>query len=242
MSARTLAVVPALNESATVAEVVADVHRRLGADVLVVDDGSTDDTAAIALRAGAAVARHPFNLGVGVAMRTGFRHARRHGYQRLVQVDADGQHPADAAGELLAALDGGDVDIVVGSRFAGDEPGATYSVSPGRRAAMRLLSRQVSRRLGTTVTDTTSGLRAFGPAAIDRLADGYPSAYLSDTVETLLLAGAWGLRVRELPVTMHARAGGVPSNRRLRSSYHLMRLLLVLAIFPVRRPLRAARA
>lgn len=236
MNGRVLAVVPALNEAATVAAVVAAIGDELGADVLVVDDGSSDATAIEAAKAGATVARHPFNLGVGVAMRTGFRHATRHGYDALVQVDADGQHPPAEAIPLVARVLTGEVDLVVGSRFAGPGP-PPYPVSPLRRSAMRLLARRVSRRLGTPITDATSGLRAFGAAAIDRLAVAYPGAYLSDTVETLLLAGQWGLRVEELPVIMHPRAGGEASAGGLRSSYHLARILVVMALFDVRRPL-----
>lgn len=236
MPGRVLAVVPALNEAATVAAVVAATRSELGADVLVVDDGSRDATAAEAAKAGATVARHPFNLGVGVAMRTGFRHATRHGYDVLVQVDGDGQHPPAEAAPLIARVLAGGADIVVGSRFAGPGP-PPYPVSAMRRAAMRLLARRVSRRLGTSITDATSGLRAFGPAAIDRLADAYPGAYLSDTVETLLLAGQWGLAVEELPVTMHPRSAGEASAGGWRSSYHLARILVVMALFDVRRPL-----
>ena len=237
MTGRILAVVPALNEAATVAAVVAATGEELGADVLVVDDGSTDATAAEARKAGAVVARHPFNLGVGVAMRTGFRYASRHGYEAVVQVDGDGQHPPAEALPLVARVLDGEADVAVGSRFAAGSP--PYAVSVFRRAAMRLLARRVSRRLGVTITDATSGLRAFGPAAIDRLADAYPGAYLSDTVETLLLAGRWGFTVEELPVTMHRRAGGEPSAGGLRSSYHLVRILVVMALFDVRRPLHA---
>ncbi len=236
-----LAVVPALNEEASVGDVVASIRAKLGADVLVVDDGSTDDTAERALAAGATVARHPFNLGVGAAMRTGFCHASRHGYKVLVQIDADGQHPAEEVVRLIELVRQGDaagpVSIAVGSRFAGSSSDP-YEVSGARRLAMRMLSRSVSRRLGTTITDTTSGMRAFGEDAIDRFAVGYPTAYLSDTVEALLLAGAWDLRVVEVGVEMRPRAAGVPSNRSARSAYHLLRLLFVIAVFRVRRPLQ----
>ena len=236
-----LAVVPALNEEASVGDVVASIRAELGADVLVVDDGSTDATAQRALAAGATVVRHPFNLGVGAAMRTGFCHADRHGYKVLVQIDADGQHPPGEVAPLVEMVRrgdaGGPVSVAVGSRFAGGS-GDPYEVSALRRAAMRMLSRSVSRRLGTTITDTTSGMRAFGPDAIDRFAVSYPTAYLSDTVEALLLAGAWGMRVVEVGVEMRPRETGVPSNRSVRSAYHLLRLMFVISVFGVRRPLQ----
>ncbi len=102
---------------------------------------------------------------------------------------------------------------------------------------MKMLSRRVSRYLGTPVHDTTSGFRAFSPAAVARFSRSYPSAYLSDTVEALLMAADWGLTVVEVPVQMHARKGGQPSARFGRSLYHLVRLMLVIALHRFRRPL-----
>lgn len=226
-----LVVVPALNEEGAVGPVVAGLRERLEADVLVVDDGSTDRTAHLAREAGAHVLRHPYNLGVGAALRSGFRYARREGYDRVLQVDGDGQHDLDATKALLARLDEGDCDLVVGSRF---ESG--YQVGLVRRVAMRLLSRLVSRRVGVPVPDTTSGFRAFGPEAVARFATSYPSAYLSDTVEALLLAADWRLRVAVVPVVMHPRTSGVASAGRVRSAVMLLRVLLVVALHRVRRP------
>jgi len=235
MPASVLAIVPALNEEATVAAVVQAIRADLGADVLVVDDGSGDHTAEKALAAGAQVARHPFNLGVGAALRTGFRHAEARGYAIAIQVDADGQHVAAEAHTLLDLVQSGGADIALGSRFA--DGSAEYDVGRMRRFSMRVLSRVVSRRLGTRITDTTSGFRAFDREAIVRFAHGYPTAYLSDTVEALLLAGDWGLRVVEVPVAMRERMGGQASNNAARSIYHLARLMLVITMHPLRRPL-----
>jgi glycosyltransferase involved in cell wall biosynthesis len=212
--------------------VVRAARRALDCEVLVVDDGSSDRTAATARSAGALVLRHPFNLGVGAAIRTGFRYASEHGYTRMLQVDADGQHDPVEAQRLLAPLEAQSADVVVGSRFA-----AGYEVGVVRRASMRLLSRVVSRRLGVQVTDTTSGFRAFGKRAIDRFSVAYPSVYLSDTVEALMLAGDWGLRVVEEPVRMRPRMGGAPSAGGALSVVHLLRLFMVIALHRVRRPL-----
>jgi glycosyltransferase involved in cell wall biosynthesis len=230
--ASTLVVIPALNEAATLGSVIEAVRNHLDADVLVVDDGSTDRTARVALASGAHVLQHPFNLGVGAALRSGFRFAAERGYKAVVQVDADGQHDPAEAVRLLARLHDEDLDLVVGSRFA-----SGYRVGRGRRMVMRLLSREVSRRLGVVVSDTTSGFRAFGPTTIDRFARAYPSAYLSDTVEALLLAGDWDLRVAEEPVVMHPRAGGRPSSGPVKSVFYLIRLVLVIALHRVRRPI-----
>ncbi len=227
-----LVVIPALDEQDTVATVVTDALATLGADVLVVDDGSTDATAALARAAGAAVLQHPFNLGVGAAIRSGLRHAASRGYSTMVQIDADGQHPPDQARLLLDRLALGDVDLVVGSRFA-----AEYQVGRPRRAMMRLLSRMITARLGVRLTDTTSGFRAFNRTAISRYARAYPSAYLSDTVEALLLASDWSLGVAEVPVQMRERQGGAPSAGAAQSTFHLLRLFLVLALHKVRQPI-----
>jgi len=235
MSASVLAIVPALNEEATVAAVVQAIRSELGADVLVVDDGSRDATAAKAIAAGAQVARHPFNLGVGAALRTGFRHADARGYAVAIQVDADGQHVATEAHILLDLVGSGQADVAVGSRFA--EGATDYGVGAIRRFSMRVLSRIVSRRIGTRITDTTSGFRAFDRTAIEHFAVAYPTAYLSDTVEALLLTKDWGLTVVEVPVAMRERLGGQASNNVVRSVYHLARLMLVIAVHPLRRPL-----
>jgi glycosyltransferase involved in cell wall biosynthesis len=232
-----LAVIPALNEEATVASVVRGVIDEFGCDVLVVDDGSTDDTGRAARNAGAYVLTHPFNLGVGAALRSGFRYAKARGYDTVVQLDADGQHDAAGAAQLIDSLDRLDVDVVVGSRFA-----AGYRIGRTRRLAMRWLARVVRRRLGVDITDATSGFRAFGPRAVNRFASAYPTAYLSDTVEALLLAGDWGLAVVEVPVQMHERQGGTPSARSVRSAFHLLRLVLVIRLHRVRHPLRERRS
>lgn len=227
-----LVIIPALNEEETVADVVRSVGANLDADVLVIDDGSRDRTAARAAAAGALVLSHPFNLGVGAALRTGFRYAAANRYGVALQIDADGQHEPAEAKRLVDRIDAG-VDLVIGSRFE-----AGYETSGLRRLSMRVLSRKVSKHLGVTITDTTSGFRAFGPAAIDGFAEAYPRAYLSDTVEALLLAGDWGLRVEEISVQMHERQGGQPSAGTLKSIYHLARLSLVIALHRVRKPLR----
>jgi glycosyltransferase involved in cell wall biosynthesis len=224
-------IIPALNEEETVRSVVRSVIEALGCDVLVIDDGSSDRTATEAIAGGAFVLQHPFNLGVGAALRSGFRFAAGRGYTAAMQIDADGQHDPEDAARVLAPVLAGDADVVVGSRFA-----AGYEVRSARRIAMRFLSRVVSRHLGVAVTDTTSGFRAFSEAAITRFARSYPSDYLSDTVEALMLAGDWGLRVQETGVRMRARQGGQPSAGGAMSVLYLARLLMVVALHRVRAP------
>ena len=142
-----LVIIPALNEEQTVGAVVRGIVDHLEADVLVIDDGSSDRTGAVATAEGAMVLRHPFNLGVGAAIRTGFRFAVAEGYSIVVQVDADGQHEVSDAKRLVELVTNGEADMAIGSRF-----GSEYEVSRMRRASMKMLSRRVSRYLGTRST------------------------------------------------------------------------------------------
>jgi len=220
-SGRTLIVLPAFNEQQSLPAVLAEVSSVMGAaDLLVIDDGSTDGTSAVADRAGIDVVTLPFNLGVGGALRAGFRYAARFGYRQMVQVDADGQHDPREIPNLLRSLDR--ADMVIGARFAGR---GGYEVDRARKIAMTVLARSLSRRTHATLTDTTSGFRAFGPRAIDLFAREYPAEYLGDTVEALLLAARENLTVVQVPVVMRARTGGTPSHSAISSALLLARTL-----------------
>ena len=228
----TLVVVPAYNEELTVGRVVTGVLEQ-DLDVVVVDDGSTDDTARVARQAGAAVIRIPVNVGVGGALRTGFKYAVRHGHDAVVQVDADLQHDPAAVPELIAAADLSGADLVIGSRFA-----SGYRASTLRRMVMRLLARLVSRRVGTALDDVTSGFRVIREPLLSAFADEYPSEYLGDTVEAILAAHARGSRIAQVPVAMSPRGGG-EATPHLHAAGHLARLLLAMAVRP-RRPRSAS--
>ncbi len=223
MSAPLIAI-PALNEAATIGLVIDEVRTVLPhADILVIDDGSTDQTARIARAKGARVLRLPFNVGVGGAMRAAFRFADARGVECLVQVDADGQHIAEHIPDLLAALT--DASVVVGARFG---PTRGYQVHPVRRVAMRALASTMSRVCGVPITDATSGFRAADRQAIALFAHHYPAEYLGDTVESLIIAARAGLRVSEVPVRMRPRQGGRASQTSLRSALHLGRAALAM--------------
>ncbi|MFA7324690.1 MAG: glycosyltransferase family 2 protein [Candidatus Nanopelagicales bacterium] len=220
----TLVAIPAWNEQESIAEVIAKVQEhRPDADILVVNDGSSDDTAKVALEAGAAVVSLPFNVGVGGAMRTAFLYAKREGYTAMVQVDADGQHdPAD----LDRVLDGlAEADVVVGTRF---HPNSMYFVGGPRRWAMVLLSKSLSRMNRRTISDPTSGFRSAGPRAIDLFAVEYPADYLGDTVGSLAIAIRHGLTIHETPVTMYFRQAGRPSKNAIWSALYLGRATLAI--------------
>lgn len=227
---------PAWNEEGSVGAVVSQILEFLpGVSCLVVDDGSADDTAVVARAAGARVARLPFNLGVGGAMRVGYQYALRYGYRVVVQVDADGQHnPADVP-RLVEQLTV--ADIVIGARFAGV---GSYDSAGPRRWAMRLLSAVLSRVARTKLTDTTSGFRASGSKAIAVFAVDYPAEYLGDTVEALVIAARNGCVIRQVPVAMSERVYGTPSHNPLKATVYLGRAGLALAMALIR-PVRSYR-
>jgi glycosyltransferase involved in cell wall biosynthesis len=228
---RLLVLIPAWNEEESVGDVAREASKRVPeADVLVVDDGSTDNTARVARSEGAAVLSLPFNLGVGGAMRAGYRYAERGGYDVVVQVDADGQHAPSDIPLLLDALEG--ADLVIGSRFAGS---GTYAVKGPRRWAMRLLAWRLSKLAGTRLTDTTSGFRAANRRTIALFAREYPVEYLGDTVESVVTAAQMGLRVREVAVAMRPRIAGAPSQSPWRATIYLFRAALILVLAAIRR-------
>jgi glycosyltransferase involved in cell wall biosynthesis len=231
---RTLVIIPAFNEEAALPAVLDDLrHRRPDLDVVVVDDGSVDGTARVAAAGGAAVLLLPFNLGIGGALRTGFRYAVAQGYDVALQLDADGQHDVGEIATLLGGLD--DADMVIGSRFA--DKRMVYEVGRVRAGAMAVMRVAVRQLSGRRFTDTTSGFRAFSRPVLELFARRYPDEYL-ETVESLLLACAHGFRVEEVPVQMHARQGGQPSTRRIRLLYHYLRVLFVVGASTPRRRVR----
>jgi len=228
---QTLVVMPAFNEEASVGAVVTEVFERLpGVAILVVDDGSTDATSDRARSAGALVATLPFNLGVGGAMRTGFKYAQANGFINVVQIDSDGQHDPSSVPRMLAELES--ADLVIGARFAGQ---GDYEVGGPRQWAMQVLAVVLSRTAKTRLTDTTSGFRASGPKCVALFAEHYPAEYLGDTIEALVIAARFGCRIRQVPVSMRVRAGGVPSHNPFRAAAYLGRVGIAL-VFALARP------
>ncbi len=225
---KTIAVIPAYNEEATVGSVVSQLDK-LGLGAVVIDDGSSDRTAERAAASGATVLRHPTNIGVGGALRTGFAYAARSGHERVICVDADLQHEPNSIVDLLNAADTSGAELVIGSRFA--EGG--YEVSWSRRLLMRALGHWISRRVGSELDDVTSGFRVISEPLLSRFAAEYPAEFLGDTVEAILEAHAWGARIAQAGVTMAARPAGEATSR-FHAAGHLLRLLLVLVVTPRR--------
>lgn len=223
---------PAYNEEESVGTVVAGIRKHAPRfDVVIVDDGSSDATADRAGAAGATVIRHPFNLGIGSAVQSGYKYALRHGYDIAVQVDGDGQHDPEQIAVLEEALHGEGTEAMVwGSRYRGT-PG--YRVSIARRAGGRLFAAVVSAIVGQRVTDPTSGFRLTDRRAIALFASDYPYDY--PEVEAILLLHAHRLTVREVPVRMNVRAGGRSSITLSRSAYYMGRVLLAILVGLFRR-------
>ena len=202
---RTLILIPAYDEAATIGDVVSRVRRVApGVAVLVVDDGSRDRTAALARNAGAMVVRHPFNLGHGAALQTGYRFARERDFGFVIQLDADGQHePCDITVIAKALTDGG-CDIVLGSRFLG---GAAYPISLVRRTTIRFFAALVRALTGWRITDPTSGFQGLSRAAFAfHCADHFPADF--PDADVIVMAERAGLRLREVPVRMYAPRPG----------------------------------
>jgi glycosyltransferase involved in cell wall biosynthesis len=222
---RLLFIIPAFNEEDALPKVLATLtSQHPSADVVVIDDGSSDRTAEVGRQGGATVLVLPFNLGIGAALRTGFVYAVRHGFDRAVQFDGDGQHEADAVADLLAALDAG-ADMAIGSRFA--DPSSSYDPGRVRGRAMGGLRFLVRRLTHKRFTDTSSGFRAFNRPMLEFFAATYPSEYM-ESVEALVMASTSGYRVEEVPVQMHERDAGAPSTTSFKLVYHYLRLLVVL--------------
>jgi glycosyltransferase involved in cell wall biosynthesis len=201
----TLIIVPAYNEAGSIAEVINEL-KTFDYNVLVVSDGSRDDTCKIAREMGARVLELPVNLGVGGALRAGFRFAVKEKYRAIVQVDADGQHPAHQIADLLEAANQNFAHLVIGSRFLSS--GTSMEVGITRRLVMRVLARSSSRATGINITDTTSGFRIICEPLLTKFSISFPTNYLGDTYEAVLAAGRSGYKVIEIPAALRERTAG----------------------------------
>lgn len=232
MNRELVAIVPAWNEAGAIGAVideVASLDREI--EVVVVDDASTDATATIAEARGATVLRLPFNVGIGGAVQTGFRYALENGYQRAVRLDGDGQHDASQIPVILAPIERGEADLVIGSRFV-DGVGA-YRAPFARRIGIRLFARLVSLLGRQRVTDTTSGFIALDRAGIELFAAEYPHDY--PEVEATLVALRSGLRLSQVQVEMRERSAGTSSITLVRSFYYMAKVTLALLVASLRR-------
>jgi glycosyltransferase involved in cell wall biosynthesis len=201
----TLVIVPAFNEAGSISAVLTEL-KSFDYHVLVVSDGSSDLTSDIARSMGVRVLDLSLNLGVGGALRAGFRFAVKEKFVAIVQIDADGQHPADEIENLITAANGNQAQLVIGSRFLSD--GTSMKLGLTRRLVMKVLARSSSRATGTNITDTTSGFRIICEPLLTKYAMSFPTNYLGDTYEAVVAAGRSGYKVMEIPAAMRERTSG----------------------------------
>jgi glycosyltransferase involved in cell wall biosynthesis len=231
---RILVFIPAWNEEASVTEVIADVREHIPeADVLVVDDGSTDATSKRARGAGAMVAPLPFNQGLGAALQTGYLYALREGYDCCAHLDSDGQHPASEVARLLAEVVADEADLVIGSRYHGgggpdDGDGDDYRPTISRRIGTNVFRFFLTLATRQRFTDTTSGMRAANRRVMALFSENYSPDFAE--IESLQLAVRQGLRVEEVPVRMLERAGGSSFLTPLRSAFFIFKGMIVLLV------------
>ncbi|MFI5394380.1 MAG: glycosyltransferase family 2 protein [Candidatus Binatia bacterium] len=226
---RTLIIIPAYNEAPNIAAVVADIRTAFTGDVLVIDDGSDDATAAEARRTGTQVLRHSCNLGIGATVQTGFLYAVARDYDVVVRLDGDGQHDPAYIPKFLETLSAGTADIVVGSRFLGRKG---YQSTFVRRIGILILG-MLSAAVGTRVTDPTSGYWALTRRAVELLARFQPDDY--PETQALVLATRAGLRITEIPVLMYARTTGRSSiSGALHAGFYMVKVILAVLIERIR--------
>lgn len=218
-----LAIVPAFNESANIANVVRDITQTIpGISVTVIDDGSRDNTAQVARKAGAIVLRLPHNLGIGGAVQTGLRFAVLCNADYVIRIDGDGQHPASQIHLLLEPVLRGEVDIAIGSRFCqGANP---PPVSFPRRIGITMFCVLTTILSGRKVTDPTSGFMAMNARVVAFLARNIAQDYPEADARVLLSRG--GFQIREIATQMRERQGGISSITPLRAFYYALKVSL----------------
>ena len=224
------AIIPAYNEAVTLPRVLRRFKRRHPTvPVVVIDDGSTDETAQAALRSGAIVIRHPFNLGYGAALQTGYRYALSRGARGVVQLDADGQHPPEEVHRLIAALNEGGADVILGSRFSGR---GDYRSGPLRYLGILLFRLLVRWTTGLSIRDPTSGFQALSRRCLEHYQNDFPEDY--PDAEVLIRMHLQGYVIREVPVRMMAAHRPGRLHRGLQPFFYLYKNLLAIALLMAR--------
>ncbi|NTV46180.1 MAG: glycosyltransferase family 2 protein [Chlorobiales bacterium] len=222
-----LIIIPAFNEEAGIASVIAKIRSAVpDYDILVINDGSDDNTTAVAMTAGATVLSHAFNMGYGVAIQTGYKFAYEKGYRYIIQIDGDGQHDPSFMGQLLEPVQRGDVDFAIGSRFLWTD---SYRPSFSRRLGILFFRKLVTVIIGREITDPTSGYQCFNRDVIKFFtSDIFPCDYPdADMLITLNLAG---FRIREIPVRMFANPTGKTMHSGAKPLYYMVKMCLSILV------------
>ena len=236
---RTLVIIPAYNEEIKIASVIRTIKEYFpGLKVLTVDDGSNDQTRLRTIEAGAEVVSHPFNLGYGSALQTGYQYALIKGYETIVQMDGDGQHDPSFIPDLLAVIQKGEADIAIGSRFLNTE-GTGSGVQPYRaplirRLGMKLFSTITSSIIRQKITDPTSGYQAMNGKVLEWVSsDRFPCDY--PDADVLIMLHRSGFRIREVPVRMFENRDKKSMHSGLKPVYYIFKMFLSIFVTLMRR-------
>ena len=223
-AANLLVLVPAFNEALNVGNVLRDLSLNCY-NTLVINDGSSDDTAAIVRNLDIPILDLPYNLGVGGALRAGFQYAVRNGFSAIVQIDADGQHPVGHISDLITAANETKAHFVLGSRFLNGND--LMQINIIRRATMKMLAHSASKATGVRITDSTSGFRLIRNPLLEKFSKNFATNYLGDTYEALIAAGRSGYQVHEIPAPITERLHGVSSSSSLKSIGQTLKVVTV---------------
>jgi glycosyltransferase involved in cell wall biosynthesis len=233
IDSKILIIIPAYNEEDTVGQVIEKTRQSLpSADIIVVNDGSSDSTSAISKQQGAKVLDLPYNLGIGAAMQSGYKFAYKMGYDIAVQCDADGQHRPAQIKKLIDPLINDKVDMVLGSRYLKTR---RFKSSVPRRLGMLIFSNILSFIIGQKLTDTTSGFRAVNRDVIKTFSMYYPSDYPEP--EALVLLHRGGFTIKEISINMNSRKAGNSSITLSKSIYYMVKVTLAIFIDLCKKPL-----
>jgi len=228
---KVLIIVPAFNECGNIGRTVEEIRKwQKGTDILIIDDGSADNTAQEARQAGGMVISLPFNLGIGAAVQTGFQFAQRHQYDIAAQVDGDGQHDASFLDKIIEPIRRDEADMVVGSRFLEKTGGFQSSFS--RRMGIHFFVHLINALTGVKVSDPTSGFRAYNKKMIALFSDYYPHDFPEP--EAIVVAQQAGARIAEISVVMRAREAGNSSIRYFKTLYYMAKVTLAILLHMIR--------
>lgn len=223
---KTLIIIPAYNEEQNIRKVVDNIIKNFPQyDYIVINDGSTDQTAEICKNAGYSYINLPINLGIGGAVQTGYRYAYENNYDIAIQIDGDGQHNIAFAEKMIEILEKNQADVVIGSRFLEKEG---FQSTGSRRTGIKILSILIRLCTATKVNDVTSGYRAVNKEFIEQYCKDYPNDYPEP--EAIVAAVVNGGRIEEIPVIMEERQGGVSSIKFWNSIYYMIKVTLAILI------------
>ena len=221
-----LIIIPAYNEAANIEKVINNIVQNYPQyDYVIINDGSTDKTAEVCANAGYQVLNLPINMGIGGAVQTGYRYAKKNNYDAAVQIDGDGQHDVAYLEDMLKLLETGEADVVIGSRFVQREG---FQSSQIRRVGIRFLSILARILTGVQIRDITSGYRVVNRRFIEIYANDYPADYPEP--EAMIIAAVHGGRIKEYPVIMRERENGTSSITFKKSVYYMIKVTLAMLV------------